>query len=404
MRYSAHLISTRDAGRLENDLASAGVSPEGIDILLQKVENIIVRVDSVPAAAANIVKQQLLSLGGDAAVHRDVITGRPVDSTVFLIADRRRLAALSRKLAGQPFGLESLGSRIIDLIRLRDNPPSIVSLPEGAMDLSEKPLIMGIINVTPDSFSDGGKYIDPILASDRAMEMVENGASIIDIGGESTRPGSAEIDDREELKRIVPVLERLAGKIDVPISIDTRKASVAKEAIDCCASIINDISALRSDPGMIDVALRSGAAVVLMHMQGTPENMQKAPHYDDAVKEIIEWLEGATEDLVSKGLRRDKIIVDPGIGFGKRLEHNLEIIDRIDDFHDIGYPLLIGYSRKSFLGKITGREAGERLPAGLAALGKCLVGGVQIIRTHDVGETADFIKTWTAIERRSSGA
>lgn len=400
MRYTPRLIVSRSDAAFENHLAQAGVDPEGIRIMKSKARNLIIRVDNVSAPAANIIKQQLLSLGGDAAVHRDAITGRSEKSTVYIIADERRLAILTEKFKNQPFDLPVLGTEIERLLRVHHNPPVKIPLPHGDIDLTAGPVIMGVINVTPNSFSDGGRYLDPNRAYERALEMVEEGASIIDIGAESTRPGSKELPTTEEIERVKPILEKLAGRLPVPISIDTRKADVARLAVASGASIINDISGLKHDREMLAVALETKAALTVMHMMGTPEDMQEDPQYTDAVTEIIEWLDTRTGELLSEGIDRQKIIVDPGIGFGKRLQDNLAILNELGDFHNLGFPVMIGYSRKSFIGMLTGREPVERLSGGFAALGKCLERGAQIIRVHDVKETADYCKVWKAIEER----
>ena len=399
MRYPLRFISSRDRDSLTRAFAGAGVDPYGVAIIGKKAETLVLRVDRVSAPVANIIKQQLLSIGGDAAVHRDVITGGPEQSSVYIVADRNRLAQLPTKLARQAFGLDELGAGIERLLHILEHPPRRVCLPRGEMDLTCGPVVMGVLNVTPDSFSDGGAFLDPDAACEHAVKMVEEGAGVIDIGGESTRPGAAEISADTELARILPVLHKLAGRITVPLSIDTRHASVARAALEAGAAIINDVSALRHDPAMIAAAREAGAAVVAMHMQGTPETMQADPRYDDAVSEIITWLEERAEELVRAGIDREKIIIDPGIGFGKRLEDNVGLLNQIGDLRGLGFPVMTGYSRKAFIGKITGREPAERLPGGLAALAKCLAGDVAIVRVHDVKETADFIKVWRAIER-----
>jgi dihydropteroate synthase len=398
MRYPLRVISSRPRGALGRALAEAGVDPHGVAIIERKAETIVLRVDRVAAPVANIIKQQLLSLGGDAAVHRDAITGGPPQSSVYIIADRARLAQLPVKFARQPFGLAELGAGIERLLGATERPPSTVPLPHGSIDLTNGPVVMGVLNVTPDSFSDGGAYLDPGAARERALEMIEEGARAIDVGGESTRPGAAELSAESELARVLPVLKALGGAVPVPLSIDTRHAAVARAAIDAGASIVNDVSGLRHDPAMIDAARESGAAVVVMHMLGTPETMQSNPSYTDVTGEIISWLEERTAALVSAGIDRERIIVDPGIGFGKRLEDNLALLNELGDFTGLGYPVLVGYSRKSFLGRITGREPARRLPGGLAALAKCVAGGASFVRVHDVGETVDFLKVWRTIE------
>jgi dihydropteroate synthase len=402
MRYPIRLISSRERGALARSLEDAGVDPRGIAIIEKKAELLIVRVDRVAAPAANIIKQQLLSIGADAAVHREVITGGPASSSVYIVADRDRLAELPAKLARHPFGLAELGSSIERLLRTLDHPPERIALARGTIELGTSPVVAGILNVTPDSFSDGGRYLDPEKAIERAIEMVEEGAGIIDIGAESTRPGAKELDAAEELARVMPVLEELTRRLAVPLSIDTRKAVVARSAVEAGAAIINDVSGLRHDPAMVETALATGAAVVVMHMLGTPETMQRDPRYDEATSEIISWFEERTADLVRAGIDHSKIIIDPGIGFGKRLQDNASVIAEIGDFRALGFPVMVGYSRKSFIGTITGGEPDRRLAGGLAAFAKCLAGGVQIVRVHDVKETVDFLKVWRAIEQRGT--
>ena len=405
MRYSLRLISSRSSSTIGEYLRKAGVDPEGIAIMKSKAEDLVIRVDGVPAAAANIIKQQLLSIGGDAAVHREVITGHPPFSTVYIFTDRRRIAALSEKLSYQPFGLGELAEGVVRLVEAAEHPPSSIPLPgDRSIDLSNGPVVMGIINATPDSFSDGGLFLEPSRAVERALEMIDEGADIIDIGGESSRPGSGELSVQEELSRVAPILEGLSGETDVPISIDTRKAKIAEAAIGLGATVINDISGLTHDPGMAEAAARSGAAVIVMHMQGTPETMQDDPFYEDVLSEIIEWFETRTASLISAGVAKDKIIIDPGIGFGKRLVDNLDILRGMGDFRGLGFPIMVGYSRKSFIGMITGREPTDRLWGGLAALGSALDGGAQIVRVHDVRETIDFIEVWKAITKKGNGS
>ena len=399
MHYPLRLIASRPAGSLARSLAEAGVDPHGIAIIEKKAETVVLRVDLVAAPVANIIKQQLLSLGGDAAVHREVITGAPPQSSVYIIADRSRLARLPAKLARQPFGLAELGAGIERLLAAAGRPPRAVSLPHGSLDLAAGPVVMGVLNVTPDSFSDGGAWLDPGAAYERAVAMVEEGAGIIDIGGESTRPGAAAVSAETELERVMPVLRRLGGAVNVPLSIDTRRSAVARAAVAAGVSIVNGVSGLASDTAMVDAVREARAAVVIMHMQGTPETMQNDPRYGDVTGEIITWLDERAAKLESSGIDREKIIVDPGVGFGKRLDDNLRILNEIGDFQGLALPVMVGYSRKSFIGGVTGRGTDERLPGGLAALAKCLAGGVRIVRVHDVRETRDFIKVWRAIER-----
>jgi len=251
---------------------------------------------------------------------------------------------------------------------------------------------MGILNVTPDSFSDGGRFIDPDRAFSHAMRMAEQGADILDIGGESTRPGSAGVDAEEEIRRVIPVIERIRRESDIPISVDTRKSRVAEAAIGAGASMINDISALSADSGMAGVAARTGVPVTLMHMKGTPETMQQNPVYGDVIEEIRTFLDARIRFAVSAGIEPERIILDPGIGFGKTVRHNLEILDRLEEFHEAGRPLLVGVSRKSFIGRMLGREIGGRIMGTAAAVAACVMKGAHILRVHDVSEMRDVCR------------
>ena len=248
-----------------------------------------------------------------------------------------------------------------------------------------RPLIMGILNITPDSFYDGGYYASREQAVEHALRMVDEGADIIDIGGESSRPGAAPVSEQEETERIIPVVETLAERIMVPLSVDTRKASVALRAARAGADIINDISALRSDPGMAETIRETGCSVILMHMLGDPETMQKAPSYDNAVEDILAFMKERVAFAIGNGIPRGKIIVDPGIGFGKTLEHNLQLLKNINRFHETGCPVMVGASRKSMIGTITGSPVEERMWGTAAVVAFCVGQGVDIHRVHDVG-------------------
>ena len=247
-------------------------------------------------------------------------------------------------------------------------------------------LVMGILNVTPDSFSDGGEFLGKNSAVKRAVEMEENGADLIDIGGESTRPGADQVPLEEELERTVPVIEGIRKETDVPISIDTYKSEVAEKALDAGANIINDISALRFDSDLGRVAAERGAPLVLMHMQGTPKTMQEDPTYDDPVGDISDFLGERVEKAKSLGVKDEQLILDPGIGFGKRLEDNYEILRRLEEFKQLGYPLLLGTSRKSFLGATLDLPTEERLEGTIASNVVGVIRGADILRVHDVKE------------------
>lgn len=278
-------------------------------------------------------------------------------------------------------------------------------LPSGReLYLSGRPIVMGILNVTPDSFFVASRSVDPEQAAERALAMVADGAGIIDVGGESSRPGSDYVDAEEEHRRVVPVVRRIRAQSSVAISVDTRKAAVAAAALDAGADIVNDITALRDDPGLASVCADRSAPVILMHMQGTPKTMQKEPRYDDPVAEIRAELAQFVDRARDAGI--ESIIVDPGIGFGKRLSDNLEILANLEAFATLGYPVLVGLSRKSFLGMILRSEDGEirptedRLSGTLAAHAVAVLRGADILRVHDVRQTADLVRVISAIESK----
>jgi dihydropteroate synthase len=261
-------------------------------------------------------------------------------------------------------------------------------------------MVMGIVNVTPDSFSDGGECFSTEAAVARALKEVEQGAEILDIGGESTHPGAMPVPELEELRRVVPVIEALAGQVRVPISIDTMKPGVAQAAVAAGATIINDVAANRTDPGMWRLVGETGAGYVCMHMQGTPQTMQQNPAYSDVVSEVEAFFSGRLEQLSRCGVAREQLILDPGIGFGKTPEHNLQLLAGLASFTRLDRPLLIGVSRKSFLGKVPGRDIGTRLPAGLACACLAVGSGVAVVRTHDVAETLQAVRMTEAILAR----
>jgi dihydropteroate synthase len=267
-----------------------------------------------------------------------------------------------------------------------------------------RPLIMGVLNVTPDSFADGGLYFESSAALAQARALVAAGADILDIGGESTRPFSDPVPLEEELRRVLPLIETFASEISIPISIDTYKAPVAWAALDAGATIINDISALSFDPDMAPLAAAYQAPVVLMHMQGTPRDMQQNPHYDDLLGEIKAFFQERLEFAVSQGIGADLLVLDPGIGFGKTAAHNLEILNHLEVFLDLGVPLLVGPSRKSFIGRITGHPAGAGRDIGtLAALAISVLRGARIVRTHNVAYAREFLAVLEAIRSTPMG-
>jgi dihydropteroate synthase len=264
----------------------------------------------------------------------------------------------------------------------------------------DRPLVMGVLNITPDSFADGGVFLDLNDATDRVRQMLGEGADIVDIGGESTRPGAAPIPEAAELERVIPLLENIRLACDargVPISVDTRKPVVMRAAIAAGASMINDINALRA-PGAIEALSEGSAAVCLMHMQGEPATMQQSATYDDVVADVAAFLAERASACVAAGIDRARIVLDPGFGFGKTVEHNLTLLRRLSEIAALGYPLLAGLSRKSTIGALTGRDVDDRMAGSVAAALAAVARGAALVRVHDVRETADALKVWRAVQ------
>lgn len=264
-----------------------------------------------------------------------------------------------------------------------------------ALDLSG-PRVMGILNITPDSFSDGGRYVDRCAALRRAREMVSEGAAVIDVGGESTRPGSREVSEGEELDRVIPIIEAIAAELPVPISVDTSKPGVMREAVRSGAGLINDVHALRR-PGALEAAAALGVPVCLMHMQGEPRTMQAAPVYRDVVGEVRDFLAARADACIAAGIPRQRLLLDPGFGFGKTLDHNLRLLKHLEAIVDLGWPVLVGLSRKSMIGALLDASTGERLHGGVGAAVVALCRGARLVRTHDVKETWEAVRVAAAV-------
>lgn len=259
---------------------------------------------------------------------------------------------------------------------------------------------MGILNVTPDSFSDGGRFLETDAAVEQGLRMEAEGAELIDVGGESTRPGATPVTASEELRRVIPVVAALSQKLRIPISVDTRKAQVAREALAVGASVVNDVAAADPDPAMDTVLAETGAGYVAMHMQGTPETMQSHPRYGDVVHEVGDFFERRLIDLIRFGVSREQVALDPGIGFGKTLDHTLDLLGRLSEFTTQDRPLVLGVSRKSFLGGLVGADVADRLPGGIACTVWAALQGVQVFRTHDVAATVQALRVTGAVATR----
>jgi dihydropteroate synthase len=362
-----------------------GVDPYGIDAMASKTININILLEDQPCKIANIIKQEMLSVGGDAAVARGSVSCSVPVSDILIMGTLKQILALVKKIEKQPFGLNLIARNILETLRNINQNEYVLKTSRREIHLGKKTLIMGILNVTPDSFSDGGLYYNQQKAVERGLQMADEGADIIDIGGESTRPGAESIEASVELKRVLPVIESLVKQVKIPVSIDTTKAKVAKLAIAGGAEIVNDISALHGDKNMTKTIKDAGAAVILMHMRGKPRNMQKGNLvYKNLMEEITDYLKKSSEKAVGAGIEKDCLVIDPGIGFGKTPEDNYKIIKNLSQLKKLGMPVMIGTSRKSFIDKVTGGEPGQRLEGTAATVAAAIMNGCHIVRVHDV--------------------
>ncbi len=397
MTFNPRVLELAGEADAARELKEIGADTAGIGIMRAKAVFRAVKAHGVDTRAANILKQEMLARGGDVAVARDVITLKDAKTDLIILGTDKQFALLIDKLKAQPFGLKSLREEIETALKSYDGRPRDITWDKFKLPVSERTCVMGVLNVTPDSFSDGGKFADQGVAIAQGLRMAEDGADIIDVGGESTRPGADPVPEEEEINRVVPVIEALARQLNLPISIDTYKSGVAGAALDAGASMINDISGMTFDSAMAPLAAKAGVPVALMHIKGTPKDMQTDPVYDSLMSEISGYLSGKARAAVGAGIAPDKIIIDPGIGFGKTVEHNLEIIRRVREFKSLGYPVLIGPSRKSFIGKILGLDPDQRLEGTAAAIAACVAGDASIVRVHDVKEMARVVRVADAV-------
>ena len=394
------ILYIKNLNDARKELKKINVSSQGVEVMATKALPAVIKLTNVKLGAANILKQEMLAIGGDAAVARGVVNGLLERSDVILLGNASKIKKLIQKLNYQTiFGLPEIKEDLKRLLKeLYDIEAKSVKI-KGKEMVFDSTKIMGILNVTPDSFSDGSKYLKTEDAVKRVLEMVEEGADIIDIGGESSRPGSKRVTYQEEYERVIPVIESIRKVSDIPISVDTYKADIARKAIEVGADIINDISALRFDEKMVDVLKENkDIPVILMHMKGTPEDMQKNPVYDDVVEEILEFFNDRINFCTKNGIEKERIIIDPGIGFGKRFEDNLEILKKLGEFRCFGLPVLLGASRKSFINSIYQSGPTQRLEGTLATTAKAFFAGIDIVRVHDVSQNKKLLDTLKMIE------
>ncbi|MDD3627928.1 MAG: dihydropteroate synthase [bacterium] len=396
MNDQIQIISLKTPKEIEREFLRIGVDSGGVEKMLPKSQYLLIKLKNIPTVVSNILKQEILSKNGEAAVHRNVINFKIEKSDIMLMATIAVLRNFLNGLNGHYFGIPQLKSDIEKALQNYLSHPESWVIRDKRFEWGSKTFIMGILNTTPDSFSDGGDFYDTDKAIEHGIKMAEEGADIIDIGGESTRPGSDPVTLEDELKRVIPVIEGIRKQKNIPISIDSYKPETVSAALAAGADIINDISGGSSDE-IIKISLETEAPLIMMHMKGTPKNMQNDPAYENLMDELIQFFHERITNAKGKGLQ--KICIDPGIGFGKRVEDNLEIIKRLDEFRVFGYPVLIGPSRKSFIGKILGGEPKDRLEGTAAAVAVSVYNNADIIRVHDVEFMQKVIRMTEAIKK-----
>ena len=398
-RFGARVLEWDDLNEIAREVERTDSDPEGVGIMTRKGRIFPVRLSHVSLKASPLLKQELLSVGGDAAHARGIADHSVASSDVLLLATWGQYRRLLPKLKRQPFGLAELAGEVDRALRhYAAHGSRTVPLPHRPLTLGDRPRVMGVVNVTPDSFSDGGRFLEPAAAVAAALRLAEEGATVVDVGGESTRPGATPVPPDDEWRRVGPVLEALRDRSPVPISVDTRHPEVAARALAAGADLVNDVEGLRSEE-MRRVGARADAGAVVMHMRGTPTTMQAELAYGDLRAEVFRALADATDAAVAAGVAPERLLVDPGLGFGKSAEQSLELLAHAGEFRSLGYPVVVGASRKSFLGATTGAGTPtERLEAGLAAAVVAAERGVALVRTHDVGPTVRALALVAAAE------
>ncbi len=387
--------TTQDAKKAFEEV---GCDEAGIEIMKEKACFSALELKDISLRAAIILKQEMMALGAEVVVSRDVMTLKPEKTGVILLGTQKQYTKLWQKLAQQPFGCKEIALLLKEYLECRKQEQTSEWKIGDKVLSFEKPIIMGIVNITPDSFSDGGRFLNAQAAIEHAKKLVAQGADILDLGAESTKPGSDQVTEEEELRRLLPVLDALLKdeQIKIPISIDTYKPKVAEECLKQGAHILNDITGMQN-PKMREIAAQYHVPVIIMHMQGSPKTMQQNPQYKDVVAEIIDFLEQQISVCKAEGITQ--IMCDPGIGFGKSIEHNLEILKRLKEFEILNAPLLIGTSRKSFIGKTVGGDADDRLEGTIASNVIAMMNGASIFRVHDVKECKRALDLVSAIKK-----
>jgi len=393
---NAHPIDINSLRDLKRHLGELDVSLEDIERLSDSFLHATIKLEGVDSRAAAFMKSTMENLGGAIAMNRGAQELTERDTTVIISGSRRTLQLLATRLRGQPYGMDGLGAEIVACIAAGNRS---ISWGARTLDFTHKTYVMGILNCTPDSFYPGSRSATLAEALKNAREMVSAGVDIIDVGGESTRPGSEPVAEEEEIRRVVPVVQALRSESDVMISVDTRRRDTAERCLEAGADIINDISGLRNGDELARLVARRRVPIVLMHMRGTPKTMQKSPHYRNTISEIIRELRQSIAAAIGAGIPPEMIIVDPGIGFGKRIQDNLRIIRELASLKSLAFPILVGLSRKGFIGEILDRPVEKRLIGTVTANTLAILNGADIIRVHDVSDAVEMVKVIDSVRR-----
>ncbi|MCI4351976.1 MAG: dihydropteroate synthase [Thermoplasmata archaeon] len=397
-RYGVRVLDATTPAEIAREVEQTDSDPEGVGIMTRKGQTVLVRLNGISLKAAPLLKQEMLALGADSAHAKGVADLSVEQSAVVLLGTPGQYAHLLPKLRRQPFQLKAVAEALQAVLEnhARAAPRPLRGL-HRSITLGNTTSVMGVLNVTPDSFSDGGRFDRPETAIARGLEIEHEGAHLLDLGAESSRPGARPISAEQELERLRTVLPALHDRLTIPISVDTQKAEVARVALDLGADLINDVSGLR-DPDMRRVIARSGAPAVIVHMRGTPATMQENLGYGELRTEVYGALARSIADAVADGIASGQLLVDPGLGFGKSAEQNLELLHHLGEFRSLGPPVVVGASRKAFLGRATGEKGVEaRVEASLAAAVLAALGGASVVRAHDVAPTVRALAVADAV-------
>ena len=393
---NAHPLDIASASDLKRHLGDLDLSVDEVEKLTDTFLYCTIKLERIDTRAAAFMKSCLETLGGGIAMSRGAADFTVRETDVIITGSRRTLQLLAARLKGEPYGLDAVSGEILSCTA---SSTRIMSWGTRTLDFTRTTYVMGILNCTPDSFYPASRAATIKEALRSAREMVEAGVDILDVGGESTRPGSEPVPEEEEIRRVIPLIQALRAESDVLVSVDTRKAGVAERALDAGADIINDISGLRHGEELARLVARRRVPIVLMHMRGTPKTMQKSPHYQNTISEVLRELQQSVATAIGAGIAPEMIIVDPGIGFGKRMQDNLRIIRELASLKSLAFPILVGLSRKSFIGEILDRPVEKRLIGTVTANTLAILNGANIIRVHDVPDAVEMVKIIDSIRR-----